>query len=42
MVTDVCIQTENINNCEHIGEEGHYCMLLLKQYGLILVNICNL
>jgi len=39
----ICIQTDNIDNCEHIREEGHYCMvLLLKQYGLVLVNVCNL
>lgn len=37
-----CLHTnaENTNTCEHIREEGRYCMVvLLKQYGLVLVNI---
>ena len=44
IVKDVCIHNpENINNCESVTEESHYCVvLLLQQYGLVLVNICNL
>jgi hypothetical protein len=35
--------TEYINNCELIPGEAHYSMvLLLLQYGLGLVNLCEL
>ena len=36
IVKDVCLHNpENINNCESVTEESHYCMLLLlQQYGL--------
>ena len=42
--TDGCIHNpENINNCERVTEEARYSMvLLLQQYGLVLVNMCNL
>ena len=41
IVKNVCLHNpENINNWE---QDAHYCMLLLlQQYGLVLVNICNL
>ena len=44
IVKDVCIHNqENINNWESVTEQSHYCMLLLlQQYGLVLVIICNL
>ena len=44
IVKDVCIHNpENINNLEHVTKEAHYCVvLLLQQYGLVLVKICNL
>jgi len=30
IVADVCIHNpDNINNCERVPEEAHYCMLLL-------------
>jgi hypothetical protein len=32
----------NINSCQLVPEEGHYCVVLLQQYGLVLVNIYNL
>jgi hypothetical protein len=42
-VTDVCIHNpEQINNCQGISQEAHYCMLLFQQYGLVLVNMCHL
>ena len=35
--------SENINNCVLVPEEAHYGMvLLLQQYGIGLVNLCNL
>jgi hypothetical protein len=42
--TDVCVYNpENINNCERVTEEARFSMvLLLQQYGLVLVNMCNL
>jgi hypothetical protein len=44
--TDVCIHNpENINNCECVTDEARYStvvVLLLQQYGLVLVNMCNL
>jgi len=43
IVTDVCIHnTGYINNCELIPEEAHYSMVLSLQYGLGLVNLCEL
>jgi len=44
IVKHACIlKPENKNNWVRIIEEPHYCMLLLlQQYGLVLVNICNL
>ena len=43
IVKHACIlKPENKNNWVRITEEAHYCMLLLQQYGLVLVNICNL
>jgi len=33
--------SENINNCILVPEEVHYGMLL-QQYGVGLVNLCNL
>ena len=43
IVKDVCIHNpENINNWEPVTKETHYCMVLLQQYGLVLVIICNL
>jgi len=44
IVTDVCIHNpENINNCECVKQKDHCCrVLLLQQYLLALVNICNL
>jgi len=43
MVTDVFTHNPvNINKCEHITEKAHYCsVLLLQQYLLALVNMCN-
>jgi len=43
-VTDVCThKPKNINNCKRITERAHYCtVLLLQQYLLVVVNICNL
>jgi len=42
-VTVVCIhKPENINNCQGVSEEAHYCMVLFQQYGLVLVSICYL
>jgi len=43
-VTLVCIYTtESINNYERVTEEARYSMvLLLQQYGLVLVNIYSL
>ena len=44
IVTDVCTHNqENIDNRERITEKVHYrSVLLLQQYLLALVNICNL
>ena len=41
IVTDVCVHNpENINNCEGVTEEAHYCLvLLLQQYGLHLFGV---
>jgi len=37
--TDVCTHNPlNLNNCENIAEEAHYCMVLLQQYGLYLLT----
>ena len=43
IVTDDCIHNpENINNWECVIEESHYSMvLLLHQFGVVLVNIYN-
>jgi hypothetical protein len=42
-VTDVCIHNpENIYNCKNVTQEAHYSMLLFQQYGVVLVNMCNL
>jgi hypothetical protein len=40
----VCIHNpENVNNWRGITEEVYYCIvLLLQQYGVVLVEICNL
>jgi len=32
----------NINSCQLVPEEADYCVVLLKQYGLVLVNLYNL
>jgi hypothetical protein len=38
----LCIQIYDIL-CERVTVESHYCVaLLLWQYGLVLVNLCNL
>jgi len=44
IVTDVCTHNpEDINKCKHITEKAHYySVLLLQQYLLVLVNMCNL
>jgi hypothetical protein len=43
IVANVCTHNpDNMNNYEPVTEEAHYCMLLLKQYGLKLVKSCNL
>jgi hypothetical protein len=43
IVKDVCVHNpKNVNNWEGITEESHYCVVLLEQYGLVLVYICNL
>jgi len=43
-VTDVCIHNlENINIRKLVPEEAYYSMvLLLQQYGLVVVNLCSL
>jgi hypothetical protein len=43
-VTVVCMHnSENINICKLVPKEAHYCMvLLLQQYGLVIVNLCSL
>ena len=44
IVADVCIYNPyNINNYKFLPEEADYCIvLLLQQYGLMLVNSSNL
>ena len=44
IVKDVCIHNpENMNDWEYITKKTQYCVvLLLQQYGLVLVIICNL
>ena len=44
IVTDVCIHNpENINICELVAGQAHYCtVLLLQQNELVLVNMGNL
>jgi len=43
-VADVCIHNpDNINSCQLVPEEAHYCVVvLLQQYGLVLVNLYDL
>jgi len=39
IVADVCKHNPAIvNNCERVTED-HYCLMLLQQYGLVLVNL---
>jgi len=44
IVADVCIHNpeNNINKYELVPEEVHYYMVMSQQYGLELVNLCNL
>ena len=44
IVKDVCMYyPKNMYNWEGITEESHYCMVvLIQQYRLVPVNICNL
>ena len=44
IVADICLHNQdNINNYEIVPEEAQYCMVLvLQQYGPVLVNSCNL
>ena len=44
IVTDACTHNqENIDNRKRITEKVHYCsVLLVQQYLLALVNMCNL
>ena len=40
---DVCLHSpESVNSCECETEEGLCYVVLLQQYGLVLVNMCNL
>ena len=43
-MADVCIHNpeNNINKYELVPEEVHYYVVMSQQYGLVLVNLCNL
>jgi hypothetical protein len=42
-VAGVCVhKPENINICERVTEEAHYCLIFLQQYGPVFVNLCIL
>ena len=43
IVANVCTHNpDNMNNYEPVTEEAYYCVLLLQQYALKLVNLRNL
>jgi len=39
---DVCTHSSENINCEPVTEKAHCSMVLLQQYGLKLLKLCNL